>query len=346
MYKTAGYWTFMIKIMSANCNLQTRLKVQLKLSISRLRSLQQKAEAQAKQQRRQMAEILSNGKIESARIRTENIIRDDLTLELYEILELYCELLLARSQLFDQPTCDEGLEEAVKAILYAAPKTQVKELQLVRQLLAEKFGKEFTLDAAENRTGKVPERVLKKLRLEPPSNDLVDKYLALIAEAYRVDWPPGSHKAAAEAAAAAAAAAAADTADDEDDDDDVGGGSKEKPLENKDRESTLAQESADLAEATPPRGDVGARSPISVNPPGPTTDNISPHLNIPDTPSKPPGKVSAPIKKVKPPAAPSASASTSAPPAAAAPKKKAAVPGKIPTLDDELMKRFAELKRP
>ena len=64
-----------------------------------------------------MAQLLETGKIDSARIRVENIIRSDITTELHEILELYCELLLALAGLLDAPTCDPGLEEAVKKLV-------------------------------------------------------------------------------------------------------------------------------------------------------------------------------------------------------------------------------------
>jgi vacuolar protein sorting-associated protein IST1 len=60
---------------------QSKLKVQLKLSIARLRMVQQKDEAVSKQQRRAMAGLLETGKIESAKIRVENIIRSDITTE-------------------------------------------------------------------------------------------------------------------------------------------------------------------------------------------------------------------------------------------------------------------------
>lgn len=55
--------------------------------------------------------------------------------------------------------CDPGLEEAVKSIIYAAPRSEIKELQQARQLLVEKYGKEFALAAIENSDGKVAERV-------------------------------------------------------------------------------------------------------------------------------------------------------------------------------------------
>lgn len=54
--------------------------------------------------------------------------------------------------------CDPGLEEAVKSIIFAAPRTEVKELKAVRELLVAKYGKEFTLAAMENSDGKVSER--------------------------------------------------------------------------------------------------------------------------------------------------------------------------------------------
>jgi vacuolar protein sorting-associated protein IST1 len=117
--------------------------VQLKMSVNRLRLMQQKQTALAKQARRELAQLLDQGKEESARIRVENIIREDLFVEMLEILELYCELLLARFGLLEQmyspdltdsrKECDPGLEEAVKTIIYAAPRSESKELQEVHR---------------------------------------------------------------------------------------------------------------------------------------------------------------------------------------------------------------------
>ena len=79
-----------------------RLKVQLKLAVNRLRLVQQKETELAKQARRELAGLLELKKEESARIRVENIIHDDVNVELLEILELYCELLLARYGILEQ----------------------------------------------------------------------------------------------------------------------------------------------------------------------------------------------------------------------------------------------------
>ncbi|KAI0543041.1 regulator of Vps4 activity in the MVB pathway-domain-containing protein [Xylaria digitata] len=235
-----------------------KLKVQLKLSIARLRMVQQRDEAMGKTQRRAMAQLLEIGKIDSARIRTENIIRSDINTELHEILELYCELLLARAALLESPTCDPGLEEAVKSIIYAAPRTEIKELQQVRALLGERFGKEFVLAAMENSDGGVSEKVVKKLGVTPPKPELVQGYLEEIAKAYGVDWPKGTRE----------LGQPPELIDEE--------------LNNNGRDEGPGGghniSSTDLP-ATPPRT-LGSSNPLHVNPSSPSTENPHPKVTL------------------------------------------------------------------
>ncbi|KAH7371578.1 regulator of Vps4 activity in the MVB pathway-domain-containing protein [Pyrenochaeta sp. MPI-SDFR-AT-0127] len=306
-------------------SLVNKLKVQLKLSISRLRMVQQKDSAKAKQQRREMAQLIEVGKVQSARIRVENIIRSDITTELHEILELYCELLLARSQLLEQsPTpsaagassltsipLDPALEEAVRSIIYAAPRTEVKELHAVRGYLVEKFGKEVALASMEG--DGVAERVMKKLKVETPSEELVNAYLSEIARFYGVPFGTAS---------------SAD--DDEDDDDEPSGGIAEEadaqledPLQaesSNDKDAKKEDQNEALAKANTPKK-LGPQSPLRVVPPSPSTENIAPRLKLP-------GTAAAKVAKTE----------------AKKPVKKEDGLGKIPDVD-ELARRFAELKR-
>jgi vacuolar protein sorting-associated protein IST1 len=83
--------------------------------VQRLRTQQEKKEAQAKSARRDIALLLERGKTETARIKVESsnssfislwypfltlffpaVINEDIHLELLELMELYCELLIAR----------------------------------------------------------------------------------------------------------------------------------------------------------------------------------------------------------------------------------------------------------
>lgn len=79
----------------------TKLKVQLKLAVQRLKMLQQKKTQQNALQRKEVAQLLEKGKIESARIRVEHVIREDYNNEALEMLEIYCEMLLARFGLIE-----------------------------------------------------------------------------------------------------------------------------------------------------------------------------------------------------------------------------------------------------
>lgn len=295
--------------------------------------VQQRDEALNKAARRQMAQLLDGGKVDSARIRVENIIRSDITTELHEILELYCELLLARGGLLDSPTCDPGLEEAVKSIIYAAPKTEIKELQVVRALLAERYGKEFLLAAMENTGGKVSEKVVKKLSVTPPREELVVGYLEEIAKAYGVNWP---RRPQAELGEAPNLIDDDDLGGNDDDDDNPGGGQAQKNLDAPlltDEAIRTAAAQEELSKATPPKS-FGPASPLHVNPPSPSTDNIRPRVTLNSMELRPSQKM-VDAGLAKKPAAP----------APAAPVAKGDISKGVPSIDDDLAKRFAALKK-
>lgn len=170
-----------------------KAKVQLRLAVQRLRTLQQKKEAQAKSSRRDIATLLERGKVETARIKVEGLINEDVHVELLELLELYCELLLARFSLLDQNNRepDPAISEGVCSIIYAAPRTELKELHILRDILMHRYGREFSVGVMENRNNCVAERVVHKLAAGQPSDELVDGYLHEIAKAYGVPWESG-----------------------------------------------------------------------------------------------------------------------------------------------------------
>ncbi|KAJ3855060.1 DUF292-domain-containing protein [Lentinula lateritia] len=165
-------------------------RAKLRLSVQRLRTLQEKKEAQAKSARRDIASLVERGKIETARIKVEGIIGEDIHLELLELLELYCELLLARFGVLDQNARepDPAVIEGVCSIIYAAPRTELKELNVLREILMHKYGRDFSAMIMENRGSCVSDRVVHKLDIATPSTELVDAYLAEITKAYGVPW--------------------------------------------------------------------------------------------------------------------------------------------------------------
>lgn len=169
--------------------------------------------------------------------------------------------------------------------------------------------------ASENRDGKVAARVLERLKVEPPKAELVDAYLRTIAEAYGVQWPKRTQEEETQAD------------EDEDDDDEPSSGQKVKALE-------APAEAEELSRATPPRS-VGPKSPVSVMPPNPSTDNVRPEVKLPRPLELKPGpKMEKAAGKTNVAAAGKTGAQ----------KKDDGPGGKIPDVD-ELAKRFAQLKR-
>lgn len=233
----------------------------------------------------------------------------------------------------ESPTCDAGLEEAVKSIIYAAPRTEIKELQAARQLLVEKYGKDFALEAMENKDGaQVAERVGRRLRVEPPSEELVVGYLREIARTYGVEWPPGEY-------AEKGGGGAGEEGDD--DDDEPSTGEKERVAE-----APLPAEE-ELSKATPPR-DLGPKSPVQIAPPSPSTENVSPRVKLPGPPELKPGSRMA-DRAGKAGTAGGKAGGKGGGGGLGDSKdvggtKKGVVPGKVPDVD-ELAKRFAALKK-
>ncbi|KAL1409457.1 Vacuolar protein sorting-associated protein ist1 [Vanrija albida] len=174
-----------------------RTKVQIKLSIQRLRTLQEKKHALAKKSRRDIADLVQKGRIETAKLRVEGLIQDDIYVELLELLELYAETLQARFGLLDASVGESpepSISDAVCAIVYAAPRTELKELHILREILMHKFGRNFSLallpgDANPSPPG-VPPRIVSKLKVFSPGAELVDAYLGEIANSYGVSYLP------------------------------------------------------------------------------------------------------------------------------------------------------------
>lgn len=169
-----------------------RLKTSLKMAISKLKFIQDKKTALTKQQRRQLADLLKQGKETSAKIRVENIIRDDIYIEILEFLELYCELLLARISIIldtSRTGVDPSLKEAILSIIYASPHTELKELSGIKDIFLYKYGHEFGRAVLDNEDESyVPSKIVKRCQVDPPPETLVDLYLCEIAKAYEAPY--------------------------------------------------------------------------------------------------------------------------------------------------------------
>ncbi|GAB9469800.1 hypothetical protein Gpo141_00007067 [Globisporangium polare] len=168
-----------------------KLKPNLKMAVHRIGIVKNKKANAAVAVRREIATLLEDSKEEKARIRVEGIIRDDFTVEGYEILELLCELVAERANLVKtERECPYDMREAVCTLIWAANRTEIPELIEVKKQLVKKYGQDFAAAASRNVDGCVNERVIQKLSVQPPSAYLVVNYMKEIAAQFKVDWEP------------------------------------------------------------------------------------------------------------------------------------------------------------
>ncbi|CAD5122154.1 DgyrCDS10602 [Dimorphilus gyrociliatus] len=170
-----------------------KLKTNLRLCINRLKMLEKKKTELAVKARREIADYLQAGKDDRAKIRVEHIIREDYLVEAMEIIEMYCDLLLARMGLIDsQKHIDEGLEEPIATIIWVSPRleAEVPELKMVVNQFSKKYGKEWVMASRANEFQKTNPKVEHKLSVKAPDPNLVDRYLIEIAKTYNIHYEP------------------------------------------------------------------------------------------------------------------------------------------------------------
>ena len=90
-----------VRMSWGGCNYD-KLKTNLRLAINRLKLLEKKKTELALKSRKEIADYISASKDDRARIRVEHIIREDYMVEAMEMVEMYCDLMLARLGLIKQ----------------------------------------------------------------------------------------------------------------------------------------------------------------------------------------------------------------------------------------------------
>eukprot|EP00658_Telonema_sp_P-2_P012918 TRINITY_DN14918_c0_g1_i1.p1 TRINITY_DN14918_c0_g1~~TRINITY_DN14918_c0_g1_i1.p1 ORF type:complete len:276 (-),score=73.99 TRINITY_DN14918_c0_g1_i1:181-1008(-) len=178
-------------------------KVLLKQASTRLKILANKTSNLSKGARREVASMLEKKQVEAACLKVEHIIRDDFTVEVYDILQLYLDMVLARIPLLDPekdrdapkrskdmppPPPPQEIRQAIATLIYSSQHIEVEELRLLTEQFGARFGREFAELCADNRHEAVAFKVVSKLSYQTPESRVVFGYLEAIALQYKVDY--------------------------------------------------------------------------------------------------------------------------------------------------------------
>ncbi|XP_075475396.1 LOW QUALITY PROTEIN: uncharacterized protein LOC142506129 [Primulina tabacum] len=172
-----------------------KCKTSLRLAGSRLKLLRNRKEVQVKQMKREIAPLLESGQDRTARIRVEHVIREEKMMAAYDLLEIYCELIVSRLSIIEsQKNIPIDLKEAIASLVFASPRCgDVPELLDIRKHFTAKYGKDFTTAAIELRPEcGVGRMLVEKLSAVAPDGQTKMKILSAIAEEHNVNWDPKS----------------------------------------------------------------------------------------------------------------------------------------------------------
>ncbi|KAI0978681.1 hypothetical protein GJ496_005427 [Pomphorhynchus laevis] len=172
---------------------EAKCKTHLKLAIERMKLLQKKKSENAMKARSEISSYIRANKIDRARIKVEHLIREDYMVEAIDVVELFCELLLARFLVFARSRqVDVSVEESVSSIIWAGPRleSEVPELRKVISCLLSKLGKTYIDECTCNKLQTVNEKLIQRMSIETPNRLLVEKYLVEIASSHGIVYKP------------------------------------------------------------------------------------------------------------------------------------------------------------
>ncbi|THH29641.1 hypothetical protein EUX98_g4555 [Antrodiella citrinella] len=169
----------------------TRVKAQLRLTAQRLGQSQYKMDSQGQVTRRDISILLSQGNIALARAKAQKLIRDDKYADLLQALEMQVGVVLEHMHEFEHSSPGPLILEATSTIIYAASRTDSRDVHTIRDLLVARLGSDFARSSVENRDNYVSHRVVQILGAPAPSAAWLNQYLYNIAKAHSVDWHPG-----------------------------------------------------------------------------------------------------------------------------------------------------------
>ncbi|KAF3443895.1 hypothetical protein FNV43_RR13585 [Rhamnella rubrinervis] len=133
-------------------NLKTsKIKTLAKLAIARIAILKNQRQVRRSHARSDVKELLQLGHQQRSLLRVEHVIKEQNMLDVFILIEHYCNLLLERVKLIQKDKeCADELKEAIYSLIYAASRCgEFPELHEIRGIFTSIFGKEFAARAVE-----------------------------------------------------------------------------------------------------------------------------------------------------------------------------------------------------
>jgi vacuolar protein sorting-associated protein IST1 len=153
-----------------------KCKLYLKSAVVRMNLKKKKGQEQNKQMEKEISELVKQEKDEMARLRVEQLVREQRLLEAYDVLELFCEIIITRLQLIHMyPEIPDDVVEAVHTLTWVSLRVAIPEFKQVANQFKLKYGEEFLKAALDNTSCYVNEELMEKLSICCPEKDFVEE---------------------------------------------------------------------------------------------------------------------------------------------------------------------------
>uniref|UniRef100_A0ACD5XE65 Uncharacterized protein n=2 Tax=Avena sativa TaxID=4498 RepID=A0ACD5XE65_AVESA len=148
-----------------------KLKSLVKIALARLAVARRPRVGRRSIARGDVAQLLSIGHLDRALVRAGQVIEEDDMLEVLDLLELYCRLLIDHAAQLEKPKeCGEEVRAAAAGLVFASARCgELPELLDARAILADKFGRDFAAAAKDGSHGLVDPTLVRKLSGEKAS---------------------------------------------------------------------------------------------------------------------------------------------------------------------------------
>ncbi|XVE53317.1 hypothetical protein DITRI_Ditri02bG0194500 [Diplodiscus trichospermus] len=149
----------------------SKLKSLVSLALSRLAIFKNLRQVCCNQARSDVVQLLEQGHHDRALLRVEQVIKEQNMLDVFVMLEGYCNLVIERVHLIGQEReCPDELKEAISGLLFASSRCgDFPELQEIRAVFMSRYGKEFAARAIELRNNcGVNINIIQKLSTRQP----------------------------------------------------------------------------------------------------------------------------------------------------------------------------------
>ncbi|EEF44469.1 uncharacterized protein LOC8262099 isoform X2 [Ricinus communis] len=153
----------------------------------RLELLKSKRHSIVRQLREDVAQLIKIGYDDIACNRAEHLFNDETTVSIYELLENFCEFVIAHlSYIRRHKDCPNDINEAVSSLIFASARCgDLPELRAIRKLFGERYGQRFAMTALELLPGNLVNLQIKeKLSINSVPDDVKRKLVDEIARDY------------------------------------------------------------------------------------------------------------------------------------------------------------------